>query len=89
MAAEPRTVRISDLLGNYEVRRLCGRALHTKALQAPYNPVAPKPGPPKPVQRHTLIRWREHHDFPAPIKKLRQGELWDAQDVRAWLAERA
>jgi hypothetical protein len=68
MAAEPRTVRVSDLLGNYEVRRLAARKL----------------GQARPVQRHTLIRWRELHDFPEPIKKLRSGELWDARHVRAW-----
>lgn len=41
----------------------------------------------KPVTRHTLLRWRELHGFPEPIRILRSGELWDRRAVRAWLAE--
>jgi hypothetical protein len=39
------------------------------------------------VTRHTLLTWRAKHAFPAPIRKLEQGELWDRIAVRTWYTE--
>lgn len=40
------------------------------------------------VSRNTLIRWRESRGFPAPFKQTEGGvELWDAREVRAWIAK--
>lgn len=42
------------------------------------------------ITRHTLISWRETQGFPAPVRNLRLSkvDLWDAREVRAWLAQR-
>lgn len=60
-----RCIPIRDIVGNAEVRALCGN-----------------------VTRHTLIRWRKELDFPKPIRKLTQGELWDRREVRGWYTAR-
>lgn len=39
------------------------------------------------ITRHTLLKWRADRGFPPPIRKLRQGEVWDARDVRAWIKQ--
>lgn len=39
------------------------------------------------ITRATLLRWRKRPGFPKPIRRLKSGELWDASEVRAWLAE--
>jgi hypothetical protein len=40
--------------------------------------------------RATFARWRKGvgvvERFPRPIRKLKMGELWDAEEVRVWLA---
>lgn len=45
------------------------------------------------VSRMTAYRWRKsegvHVPFPRPVKKLRDGPVWDLADVRAWLLEEA
>jgi hypothetical protein len=61
----PDTLRPRDIVGNAEVRKICGG-----------------------VTRHTLIAWRRTHDFPAPVRKLECGELWDARQVREWWRRR-
>lgn len=60
----PEPIPPREIVGNAEVRHLCGD-----------------------ISRHTLIRWREQRDFPAPARVLRlsKTELWDARHVRAWL----
>lgn len=42
------------------------------------------------ITRHTLIAWRKTEGFPEPVRVLRRSkvELWDARQVRAWLAQR-
>jgi hypothetical protein len=67
-------VKPHDILGNHEVRALVGR----------------KTGRPKPLDRHTLIRWRDREGFPPPIRVLRgtpRTELWSRPVVLAWLRE--
>jgi hypothetical protein len=52
--------------------------------------VGRKTGRPKPLDRHTLIRWREREGFPPPIRVLRgtpRTELWSRPVVLAWLRE--
>lgn len=39
------------------------------------------------VPRSTLARWRRG-SFPAPVKKLKMGEVWDLEQVRPWLVAR-
>ena len=58
----PDPIRPQDILGNAEVRRICGN-----------------------ITRSTLIRWRELHGFPKPIRTLEAGELWNRHEVREWL----
>lgn len=39
------------------------------------------------ITRPTLIEWRENREFPKPVRTLpvTGDELWDANEVRAWL----
>jgi hypothetical protein len=37
------------------------------------------------VTRKTLMTWRERPDFPAPVKSLGIGDLFDRRAVQAWL----
>lgn len=43
------------------------------------------------ISRPTLARWRRGigvpAKFPRPIKRLPNLDLWDAAEIRAWLAE--
>lgn len=59
------TVPVADIIGNQEVRELCGG-----------------------IERGLLIRWRKLEEFPEPIRTLACGELWNRQDVMAWLQEK-
>jgi hypothetical protein len=59
--ARPEPIPPRHIVGNAEVRRICGG-----------------------VTRHTLITWRKSHGFPAPVRKLESGEIWDARAVREW-----
>lgn len=70
----PRSVLVSDILGNAEVRKYAGRFIRAnrKTTRGP-------------VTRHVLLRWRRNHAFPEPLKKLDAGEIWSRRDVREWL----
>lgn len=71
---DDRPVWSRDLMGVYAVRRMLGRALRPDK---------------KPITRHTLLRWRDHEGFPAPLKAPAAGcELWDRRVVKAWLESR-
>jgi hypothetical protein len=40
------------------------------------------------VEANTINVWKvRHSDFPAPIRRLKSGDLWDVREVRTW-AER-
>jgi hypothetical protein len=78
MSEPARTVRVVDIIGNAEVRRLAGRLLTTSNRKTDN----------KPITRATLIAWREREDFPAPIRRLDSGDVWDRREVRAWLEQR-
>lgn len=40
------------------------------------------------VEANTVNVWKVRHDeFPAPVRRLRHGDVWDVREVRAW-AER-
>lgn len=45
------------------------------------------------VSRMTAYRWRKSEGvrvpFPKPVKRLRDGDVWDLAEVRAWLLEEA
>ena len=63
-----------DLADTAAVRKMCGRALRTDR---------------KPITRHTLLRWREHEGFPAPLDTPQvAGDLWDRRLVRQWIKDR-
>lgn len=37
------------------------------------------------VEANTVNVWKvRHQDFPAPVRRLRSGDLWDGREVRAW-----
>lgn len=40
-----------------------------------------------PVNRQLVNRWSQVEGFPAPIRVLRQGRLWSALAVAAWISE--
>lgn len=40
------------------------------------------------VEANTVNVWKVRHpDFPAPVRRLKTGDVWDVREVRAW-AER-
>jgi hypothetical protein len=71
-------VRVVDIVGNAEVRRLAGRLITT----------ANRKTDDRPISRATLLAWREKEDFPAPIRRLDSGDVWDRHEVREWLKAR-
>jgi hypothetical protein len=36
------------------------------------------------VDKNVANGWRQRHDFPRPVHKLRMGPLWDKQEVLQW-----
>lgn len=37
------------------------------------------------VEANTINVWKVRHpDFPAPVRRLKSGDLWDIRDVRRW-----
>lgn len=46
----------------------------------------------KPIDRHTLIKWRAQQDFPGPVLVITSSglplELWSRSEVEDWLAAR-
>lgn len=72
MPPSPRTVEVRNIVSVLEICKLAGKTLNGDARQ--------------PIPRSTLQRWRDRHQFPAPLKTVgRRTELWDAVEVRAWL----
>lgn len=40
------------------------------------------------VEANTVNVWKGRHgDFPAPVRRLKTGDIWDIREVRTW-AER-
>ncbi len=35
----------------------------------------------------TVRKWRQRHEFPAPVSRLAIGPVWLRSDVEAWLEE--
>lgn len=67
-------VRPRDLMSNLAVRKLLGRELRADK---------------KPINRHTLLRWRVSEGFPAPLRTpYVERELWDKTAVSEWLERR-
>ncbi len=44
-------------------------------------------GPNGPVSRQLARQWAEDADFPAPLRELKQGRLWNGAAVHDWIAE--
>lgn len=37
------------------------------------------------VEANTINVWKVRHpDFPAPVRRLKSGDLWDIREVRQW-----
>jgi hypothetical protein len=37
------------------------------------------------VEANTVNVWKvRHQDFPAPVRRLKSGDLWDGREVKAW-----
>lgn len=37
------------------------------------------------VEANTINVWKvRHSEFPAPVRRLKSGDLWDVRDVREW-----
>lgn len=37
------------------------------------------------VEANTINVWKVRHpDFPAPVRRLKSGDLWDIREVRRW-----
>jgi hypothetical protein len=37
------------------------------------------------IERATLIAWRRDRGFPAPVARLKIGEVWDVRAVQEWM----
>lgn len=37
------------------------------------------------VEANTINVWKNRHsEFPAPVRRLKSGDVWDVREVRAW-----
>jgi hypothetical protein len=37
------------------------------------------------VEANTINVWKvRHRDFPAPIRRLKSGDIWDVREVQSW-----
>lgn len=37
------------------------------------------------VEANTINVWKNRHaDFPAPVRRLKSGDIWDVREVRRW-----